>query len=99
MNQGGAGARSLNIELQATLNPAGEPAAALGDLDRAEFVRPVIDVLEQVAMNGRQTGEVKVARRHRLKRSRWATNCRSAASSARDSLMSSLLRRTLKSGG
>ena len=41
-----------------------EPAAALGYLDRAKFARPLVDVLEQVAVNGAQMGKVEVAARN-----------------------------------
>ena len=36
----------------------------LGDLHRAHLTRPVVDVLEQMAMDGLQVGEVKVSWRH-----------------------------------
>ena len=38
-----------------------EPAAALGDFDGPDLPRPVVDVLEQVAMDGAKVVEVEVA--------------------------------------
>ena len=41
-----------------------ESAAALGDLDGAEFARPIVDILEKVAVNRLEMGEVELACRH-----------------------------------
>ena len=75
-----------------------ESAVAFGDLDGAEFARPIVDILEKVAVNRLQMGEVKLACRHGFEKplgdelpfrrvQRPATR------------MPSLLRRTVKSGG
>ena len=48
--------------------PRLEPALALGDLDGADLARPRVDVLEQVAVDRLQVGEVEIARRHGLKK-------------------------------
>jgi hypothetical protein len=41
----------------------------LTDLDRAQFAGPVVDVLEEMAMDGAKMGEVEGAARDRLKAS------------------------------
>ena len=41
---------------------------SLADFNRPDFARPFVDILEQVAMDGLQMSEVKIARRHRLKK-------------------------------
>ena len=45
-----------------------KPTAALGDLDGANFARPFIDVLKQMAVDRPQMIEVEIARRHRFEK-------------------------------
>ena len=45
-----------------------ELAAALADFDCSNLTRPLVDILEQVVMNGPQMSEVEIACRHCLEK-------------------------------
>ena len=54
MNRGGAGARSLNIELQAAPNPAGErrvETARLNDVDPQAWLAQILDRIPDYKIN------------------------------------------------
>ena len=75
-----------------------ELAAALADFDCSNLTRPPVDILEQVVMNGPQMSEVEIACRHCLEKT-LGNELPLRGIQRPEILMSSLLRRTVKSGG
>lgn len=74
-----------------------ELLVALADLDRAQLAGPVVDVLEQVAMDRAQVSRSKVPRGI-PRRLRSATSARSCLSRKAGLVIPSLFRRTMVPG-